>query len=223
MKNDVLNKLFELADNDYKEFTTKICYTGKSYIGVRLPYLRQLSKTIDYKEYLKIDDEYFEETMLKGMVIGNIKDIDESIIYIKEFIPKINNWSVCDSFCASLKVTKKNKEKMLEFIEQYKYSHKEFEIRFVIVMLLDFYIEDKYINKIFDIIELVDKETYYVKMAVAWLLSVCYIKCEKETYNYLKNTNLDHFTYKKTISKINDSFRVSKESKEILKTIRREI
>ena len=216
MKNEILKELFALADQNYKDFTNKICYTGNLYIGVRLPDLRKLSKEIDYKEYLQIKDEYYEEIMLKGMVIGNIKDIDESILYIKEFIPKIISWSICDSFCASLRITKKNKEKMFDFINTYKDSNKEFELRFLIVMLLDYYIDD-YIDQIFDIVTYIKKEDYYVKMAVAWLLSVCYIKHEKETYNYLKKKTLDPFTLSKTISKINDSYRVSSENKQKLK------
>lgn len=219
--NNIRKELFSLADNNYKEFTSKLCFTEKQFIGVRLPDLRSLAKKIDFKGYLDEDHIYFEEIMLEAMVIGNIKDIDETIKYIKKFIPKIDNWSICDSFCASLKITKKNMDKMFDFITKYQTSRKEFERRFLIVMLLDYYITDDYIDKIFDIIENIKKDEYYVEMAIAWLLSVCYIKQDKKTFDYLKNNTLNDFTFNKTISKINDSYRVDKDKKEDIKKLRR--
>ncbi|MDD3452849.1 MAG: DNA alkylation repair protein [Bacilli bacterium] len=219
--NQIRKKLFELSELKYKEFSTKICVSKNEVIGVRLPYLRNLAKTIDYHSYLRENHTYFEEIMLEGMVIGNINNLDESINYIKKFVPKIDNWSICDSFCSSLKITKKNKEKMFDFIINYKSSNSEFEIRFLIVMLLNYYIDNCYINKIFEIINDVNKKDYYVKMAISWLLSVCFIKEEDKTYEYLKNNNLDDFIINKTISKISDSYRVEKYKKSELKKLRK--
>ena len=93
------------------------------------------------------ESEYFEEIMLQGMVIGYVKtDIDEILRYVADFVPKIDNWSVCDSFCTGLKFTKTNMEKVWDFLQPYLVSTEEYEIRFGVVMLLDFYLEEAYIN-----------------------------------------------------------------------------
>lgn len=203
-------------DIEYRNFQKKLLETRYNYIGVRIPKLRALAKKyINYIDNIELDS--FEEVLLKGIMIGHIKDIDKSITYIKEYVPYIDSWAICDTFVSSLKITIKNKEKMFDFIIKYKDSNKEYELRFMLVMLLNYYIEDKYIDKIFDTIEYINKDTYYVKMAVAWLISICYIKEKDSTIKYLKNNNLDNFTLRKTISKINDSYRVEKIEKEYLR------
>lgn len=218
MKNELKEIIYKNQDIKYRDFQKKLLETKYEYIGVRIPILRNLS--IKYISYIdEIEMITFEEVVLKGLMIGKIKDIDKSIIYIKEFIPYIDSWAICDTFVSSLKITLKNKGKMFNFIIEYKDSKKEYEIRFLLVMLLNYYIEDKYMDKIFEIVEYIDKNKYYVKMAVAWLLSICYIKKSDITINYLKNNTLDDFTLRKTISKINDSYRVDKQEKEYLKKI----
>lgn len=218
MRNEIKEIIIQNQDIKYREFQKKLLETKYEYIGVRIPILRKLST--NYIFYIdEIEMITFEEVVLKGLMIGKIKDIDKSIIYIKEFIPYIDSWAICDTFVSSLKITLKNKGKMFNFIIEYKDSKKEYEIRFLLVMLLNYYIEDKYMDKIFEIVEYIDKNKYYVKMAVAWLLSICYIKKSDITINYLKNNTLDDFTLRKTISKINDSYRVDKQEKEYLKKI----
>ena len=96
-------------------------------------------------------------------------------------MPKINNWAVCDTFCAGLKITKKHKEEMFEFLQKYLKSHKEFEIRFGVVMLLDYYIEEKYLNQLFEIFDSIENKEYYVQMAIAWAISICLIKFYDKT------------------------------------------
>jgi len=213
---NIKEKILENQDTKYRNFQKKLLETKYEYIGVRIPKLRLLAKKyINYIDDIKLDS--FEEVLLKGIMIGHIKDIDKSITYIKEYVPYIDSWAICDTFVSSLKITVKNKEKMFDFIIKYKDSNKEYELRFMLVMLLNYYIEDNYINKIFNIIEYINKDTYYVKMAVAWLISICYIKEKDLTIKYLKNNNLDDFTLRKTISKINDSYRVEKIEKEYLR------
>ena len=105
---------------------------------------------------------------------------------------------------------------MWKFLQKYLNSDKEFEVRFGIVMLLDYYISEEYIEKILKIFDETKHEGYYVKMAVAWAISICYIKFPQETEEYLKNNNLDEFTYRKSIQKIKESYRVSKDQKQKL-------
>ena len=155
MKQIIKQELKKLQDRKYKEFHSSLCPGVNNIIGVRVPVLRsyakELIKQYDIKELLKnIDDEYYEEIMLQGILIGLSKENIEFVLeYIESFIPKINNWAVCDTFCAGLKVTKKNKEKMWDFIIKYLNSDKEFELRFSIVMILDYYIEQEKLEKVF--------------------------------------------------------------------------
>ncbi len=115
----IKEKIFELSDSKYKEFHSKLCPNTNNIVGVRVPILRNLAKEIakgNWIDYLsQPENEYYEEIMLQGMVIGLAKmDIDERIKYIEEFVPKIYNWGICDTFCAGLKCFKSNKEKGLK-------------------------------------------------------------------------------------------------------------
>ena len=144
----------KLSEEKYKEFSSKLIPGIDNILGVRLLYLRKVAKNIakeDWRTYLKnANDTYFEEVMLQGMVIGYVKDsnIEEILVYIKKFILKINNWSVCDSFSSGLKITNKNKEIVWEFLKKYLSSEKEYEVRFAVVMLLNYYIDEEYIRKV---------------------------------------------------------------------------
>lgn len=222
----VRDKIFELADEEYKKFHSKLCPDVDNIVGVRTPKLREYAKQLskqDWKQYLQnAQDQYYEETLLQGMVIGNIKENIEVLIpYIEKFIPKINNWAICDCFCAGLKITKKNLEYMWGFIKPYLESNQEFEVRFAVVMILDYYVTDKYIFEVLNILNNIKHEGYYVKMAVAWAISTCYIKFNEITMKMLENNNLDDFTYNKSIQKIIESYRISESEKILLKKIKR--
>lgn len=225
-KQEVRRKIFELADSDYKEFHSKLCPNTNNIVGVRVPILRNYAKELskgDFIEYLEnAENDYYEEIMLQGMIIGIAKmDIEERLKYIKKFIPKIDNWAICDTFCAGLKFVNRNREIVWQFLQKYINSKKEFELRFAIVMILDFYITDEYISDVINILDSIKHEGYYVKMAVAWAISIAYIKYPKITMKYLENNKLDDFTYNKALQKIIESYRVSNEEKEILKKMKK--
>lgn len=219
----IREELINLSEEDYRDFSSKLLPGINNILGVRLPALRKIAKSIakeDWKNYLdNVRDDYFEEVMLQGMVIGYINntDIDEIISLIRKYVPKINNWSVCDSFCNGLKITNKNKEKMWNFIEEYLSSNYEFEVRFAVVMLLNFYVEEDYVELVLSNLDKIKHDGYYVKMAVAWAISICYVKFSETTLNYLKENNLDYFTYNKSLQKICESLKVSKEEKNIIR------
>ncbi|OOM16055.1 DNA alkylation repair protein [Clostridium saccharobutylicum] len=226
MNKTIKEKIFELSDSEFQKFQRKLCPNINNIVGVRLPLLRKLAKEIskdDWRNFLRTcPTDYFEEIMLQGLVIGYAKaDIEEIINHITNFVPKIDNWAVCDSFCTSLKFTKSNMNRVFEFLKTYLESKKEFELRFGIVMLLDFYIVDQYIDQVLILLNEIKHDGYYVKMAVAWALSICYIKYPGRTMIYLKNNNLDDFTYNKALQKITESFRVSKETKSIIRSMKR--
>jgi 3-methyladenine DNA glycosylase AlkD len=218
MEKAIKEQLLEWAEVDYQKFSAALIPTINNVIGVRLPTLRKLAQTIargDWRTYLKdAESDYFEEVMLQGMVIGYAKaDIADLLHYVAEFVPKIDNWSVCDSFCIGLKFTKANKSAVWDFLQPYLASDKEYEIRFGVVMLLDFYIEEEYIDRVLQRLDQTKRESYYVKMAVAWALSICYIKLPEPTTKYLDANSLDDFTYNKALQKITESYRVDQETK----------
>ncbi|RXI51405.1 DNA alkylation repair protein [Clostridium tetani] len=228
MNKKIRREIFELIDEDYKKFSSSLLPNIDNILGVRLPELRKLAKKVakdDWRKFIDTaDNQYFEQIMLQGMVLGYIKiNIEEILLYVAEFIPKIDNWSVCDSFCGGLKFTKNNMEQVWNFIQPFLSSKKEYEVRFAVVMLLDFYINDEYIDKVLKLLDNVNHPGYYAKMAVAWAVSICYIKFPEKTMDYLKNNNLDDFTYNKSLQKICESLRVDKETKKIIKAMRRKL
>ena len=228
MYKKIRQDLLNLQDNKYKEFHSSLCPGTDNIIGVRIPILRkyakELSKQEHFKDYISFNKTvYYEEVMLQGMLIGFIKNADISYILeaIKEFVPKIDNWAVCDIFCAGLKIVNKNKEIFWNFIQPYLKSKNEFELRFAIVIILDYFIDDKYLNKALTIFDNIKHDGYYVKMAIAWAISFAFIKFPKITMEYLKNSNLDNWTYNKALQKITESLRIDKETKKVIKAMKR--
>ncbi len=227
MNERIRDELLKLSEEKYREFSSRLIPGVDNILGVRLLHLRKIAKKIakkDWRKYLKnANDTHFEEVMLQGMVIGYVNDsnIEEILVYIKNFIPKINNWSVCDSFSSGLKITNKNKEIVWEFLKKYLSSEEEYEVRFAVVMLLNYYIDEEYIRKVLKELDKVNHNGYYVKMAVAWAVSICYVKFEDITLEYLNNNNLDNFTYNKSLQKICESLKVDKERKFLIKSMKR--
>ncbi len=228
MYKKIRQDLVNLADKKYKKFHSSLCPGTDNIIGVRVPILRnyakKLSKQENIKEYISFNKTiYYEEVMLQGMLIGFIKntDIKEILEIIKNFVPKIDNWAVCDIFCAGLKIVNKNKETVWTFIQKYLKSKKEFELRFAIVMILDYFIDEKYINEVLKIFDNIKHDGYYVKMAIAWAISVAFVKFPKTTMKYLKQNNLDDWTYNKGLQKICESLRVSDKTKKEIRKMKR--
>ncbi|MBO5441695.1 MAG: DNA alkylation repair protein [Alphaproteobacteria bacterium] len=227
MRTEVLTYLQNNADEKYRQFSLKLLPKDTKLLGVRIPLLRQYAKTL-LKEgraqlYLNIplqDLKYQEEFMLHALILANAKmPSQDKIALIKKFIPHINTWAVCDIFCADLKEVKQNRDLFYETFKPLLTSHQEYQIRFFYVLALSYFITPEYLAKIFQHIKTQTYTGYYDKMAVAWLISIAYIKFLKETEAFLLNTPLDEFIFRKSISKICDSFRIKKETKVRLKTL----
>ncbi len=228
MKQNIKEELKGLADKKYKEFHKGLCPGTENILGVRVPILRnyakKLAKEYEIKALLEnIDNEYYEEIMLQGMLIGleKDKDIQNILKDIEIFVPKIDNWGVCDVFCAGLKITKKHLQEMWNFLQKYVTSDKEFEIRFGVVMILDYYITEEYLERIFAIFDSIKSNQYYVQMAVAWAISICLIKFYDKTINYLKTSHIDKFTYNKALQKAIESYRITDEQKSFLRKMKK--
>ena len=222
----IRKQIIELADVDYQAFAARLVPSVNNILGVRLPQLRKLAQEIakdDWRSYLKnAPNDYFEEVMLQGMVIGYAKgDIEEVLDCVIAFVPRINSWSLCDSFCSGLKFTKRNKDRVYDFLKDYLASDKEFELRFATVMLLNYYVEETYIERILLQLDMIKHEAYYVKMAVAWAVATCYIKYPVQTLSYLQENTLDDFTYNKALQKITESLRINSETKTFIRGLKR--
>ena len=155
------------------------------------------------------------------MLIGLEKKLDFE--QIENYVKLIDNWAVCDVFCAGLKQVKKHKEEMWQYIEKYLNSKKEYEVRFAVVIMLDFYIEEKYIEKVLERLRKIKHEGYYAKMAVAWAYSICFIKFYEKTKEEFKNINkktLDKFIYNKSLQKAIESYRLNNKQKEELRKMK---
>ncbi len=226
MGNKIRQDLFAMQDLKYKEFHGSLCPDMDNIIGVRIPKLREYAKEL-YKcnnlKDIKIEDKYYEELVIQGMLIGfqTKEPIEEVIKQVEEFIPKINSWAVCDTFCAGLKITKKYQTEMFKVIKEYLKSTQEYQVRFAIVMLLNYYINDQYIDQVLQILDNVKLDKYYVQMANAWAISICLIKYYNKTLDFLNTTKIDDFTYNKGIQKAIESYRITNEQKEYLRTLKR--
>ena len=217
--------LYTLQDKKYLTFHSKLV-KEKNIIGIRIPLLRKIALEIsrgDYKSFIKNNKHTtYEETMIHGLVLGYIKGSFKDVLdELKVFIPYNDNWAVNDTVCSNLKVFKNNLDKGFIFINELLNTNNPWNIRFALVLLLDYYINDKYIDKLFNIIDNIDTTEYYVMMANAWLISICFIKYPDKTMKYLLNNKLDNKTFNKCIDKICDSYRVSNEIKSSLKKLKR--
>lgn len=219
--------LYSLQDLDYKKFHSKIVSNDVNLIGIRTPILKNMAKEIskgDYKNFIKLNKhETYEEIILHGLVLGYIKgDFSDIVVLLEEFIQYIDNWAINDITVANLKIFSKNLDSGFDVINNYISSDNEWSIRFGLILLLDFYINDTYINDILNICNNIECKKYYVMMANAWLISVCYVKYPSITHEFLKNNKLDKITHNKAISKIIESRRVDIDTKNILRTMKRE-
>ena len=218
--------LISMQDEKYREFHSSLVLNSKyEMIGIRLPIMRDIAKKIlqsNIEEFLKYaQDNYYEEVMIQGLVISHIKDEKIFYNYFKEYVKKIDNWALCDSFCNSIKIVRKHEEKYFKEAIKMAGNESEFISRVGIVMILNNFISKQNLNVIFDTLNKIHSEKFYINMAEAWLICEMYIKYPEETKNFIKKNNLNKFTQNKAISKIYDSYRVSEEEKELLNNYRK--
>lgn len=218
-------QLTQMADPRYRAFVTPLMPGVAHVIGVRLPLLRRIAREIArgaWREYLAADDDrYFEERMLRGMVIGAVRcPADEKLEYVARFVPKIDNWAVCDSFCWRL--LSDERAPMWAFIRPYFRSAAEYDVRFAAVMALSNYVDAEHLDELLSLLGGVRHEGYYARMGVAWAVSVCVAKCPDRTMRWLQAAcPLDDWTYNKTLRKAVESYRVPDALKRELRAMKR--
>lgn len=223
--NKIVNKLFEYQDIKFRDFNSKLIpnINKNLIIGVKIPIIRQLAKEFikdsDYKLFLnKLPHKYLEENILHGILISLNNNLDETLLELDKFLLYVDNWEVCDTI--KPRIFKKDLKKVYDNIKLWIKSEETYKIRFALVTLINFYLDSGYDSNINELIISIKNDDYYVKMAVAWYFSFALIKHWDETINIFENKKLDKFTHNKSIQKAIESYRLSNDKKEYLKSIK---
>ena len=222
---EILDFLKSNQEESYRLFASSLIPGGKNMFGVRMPLQRKLAKTIatgDWRGYLELaKDDSFEEVNLQGFVLGYAKGsfLDKEP-YIRKFIKKISDWSVCDGFCSTLKQVKEEQSAWWDFLWECSDSNQEYIIRFVLVMWLWYFNDENYAEQIVDRITMLKLEGYYDKMAAAWCLAEVAVKRADLILKLLDKKCLNPFVHQKCIQKVCESNKVSKEQKDQMKEYR---
>ena len=219
--------LFELQDKEYALFQAKLTPTinPELFIGVRVPACRALAKdlykndTEEVKRFLsKLPHKYYDENMLHGLLISEIKDFDLCISKLEAFLPFVDNWAVCDIM--SPKCFKKHKSDLLPEIKRWTESRQEYTIRFGLEMLMSHFLDDDFKPEYLKIAAAVRSDKYYVNMMIAWFFATALAKQWDSTIGYIEGKKLDVWVHNKSIQKARESNRISDEQKQYLSDLK---
>jgi len=227
--NNFLKELKTIADPKYAAFQGSLVPGMKEgfILGVKIPEMRRIGREIaksDAYGFLKAaKDNSYEEIFIQGVVIGQIKteNFGEFCDNFNAYIEKINNWALCDGFCAGLKEVKKYRAELLPRISECTRSHNPWNIRVGLVLLLSYYLDGEYIDEALRLCDAAACGEYYVSMARAWLVAEALAKCPKQTLSYIMSNSLDKKTFNRAVQKCVESRRIAPETKEFLKTLKR--
>lgn len=218
-------RLFALQDGDYGDFHSSLLpgFPRGYFIGIRVPVLRKFVKEYkkeeEAREFLtQLPHTYYEEYMVHAFLIAEIKDYDTCIKAVEAFLPYINNWAVCDGL--SPKVFKDHKPELLEKIKQWIPSDHSYTCRFGMGMLMRWFLDEDFRPEYLEMPAAVRSEEYYVNMMTAWFFATALAKQWDAAISYLEKQVLDPWTHNKTIQKARESFRITPEQKEYLKTLK---
>ena len=221
----VQQDLFTMQDLKYRDFHAKLMPTvdKDSVIGVRVPMLRayakKFGKTEEAKQFLEIlPHQYYEENNLHGLLIDQMKDYELCIEELIRFLPYINNWATCDIL--SVKAVKGHLDSYIKNIYQWLESDYTYTIRFGINMLMRYYLEEEFKIEYPEKVAAIRSEEYYVNMARAWYFATSLAKKYDQVLPFLEEQKMDVWTHNKTIQKAIESYRITPEQKEYLRTLK---
>lgn len=222
---DIQEKLFELRDAKYAEFQAKLTpnVPAESFIGVRVPLARALAKEYiknpEHKQFMNIlPHKYYDENMLHGLLISEMKDFDNCIFETDKFLPYVDNWAVCDIM--SPKIFKKHKNDIIEKIREWSASEKTYTCRFGIEMLMSHFLDTDFKSEYLEIPSAIKSEEYYVNMMIAWYFATALAKQWESTICYIEKQILSPWVHNKTIQKACESYRITEEQKLYLRSLK---
>ncbi|MBQ5503509.1 MAG: DNA alkylation repair protein [Oscillospiraceae bacterium] len=221
----VYERLSACRDEEYRDFQSKLVpnIPKETVLGVRTPDMRKIAKEIRGTEEAEVflaqlPHEYYEENLVHFFLIAEIRDFDECVKAVETFLPYVDCWPVCDQ--SSPKVFARNHERLLPFIKKWIGSEHVYTARFGIRMLMNEFLGEDFRPEYLEWVAAVKGEDYYIKMMVAWYFATALAKRYDESVVYVEERRLEPWTHKKAIQKAIESFRVSDEHKEYLKTLR---
>ena len=227
MQKTIQQQLFELQDLKYRDFHAKLVpgMDVNDIIGVRTPELRKLAKQLAKDERVGdflavLPHRYLDEMNLHGFIISELRDYDECLEEIERFLPYVNNWATCDLLSPKAFKQKKNRVRLIEDIKRWMASDEPFTIRFGIEMLMSFYLDEDFKPEYLKWVSEIRHEHYYVKMMVAWYFATALAKQWEATLPYIEGNTMEKWTHNKAIQKAVESYRITPEQKELLKSYR---
>ena len=222
---NVINELQSLQDLKYRDFQAKLIpnIDQSTIIGVRMPDLRKLAKKFDEKQaqifMQDLPHTYYEENMLHSILISNMKNYDDCIDHLERFLPFVDNWAVSD--CISPKIFTKNTDKLIGKIKLWAKSSHTYTVRVAICLLMKYFLDEKFEVEFLNIATRIRSEEYYVNMMVAWFFATALAKQWDDVIFVLEDNLLDEWTHNKSIQKARESFRITPEQKQYLKSLKK--
>ena len=222
---EIQQRLFALQDAGYRDFHAALMPTVDKalVIGVRMPALRALAKELKGTELAAdfmaaLPHKYYEENNLHAALIGHIRDFDACIAAVERFLPYVDNWATCDMM--NPRALAKDKAALLERIRLWLQSGHTYTVRFGMEMLMNHFLEEDFREEYPALVASVRSEEYYVRMMQAWYFATALAKQYEAAVTYLEQRRLGAWVHNKTIQKARESFRVSQEQKEYLKSLK---
>ena len=219
------SQLIEVKDDAYREFQAKLVpnIPQEMILGVRTPEMRRIARMVfespDREAFLNdLPHRYYEENLIHFFVIAMIRDFDECIRRVEEFLPYVDCWPVSDQ--ATPKSFKKNHQKLLPYIRKWIASEHVYTARFGMRMLMNEYLGEDFREEYLQLVAGKKSDEYYLKMMAAWYFATALAKRYEETVPYFEERRLDEWVHKKAIQKAVESYRVTDEHKEYLKSLR---
>ena len=226
MTDKIRAELFSLQDKEYKIFQCKLMPTvdPDTVIGVRTPALRDMAKRLVNDENIDsflcdLPHKYYEENNLHAYIIGLIKDFDTCINALEKFLPHIDNWATCDG--TKCKCFAKNTERLLPHIENWLCSAHTYTVRFGILTLMSYFLDDKFEVKYLERVSRIKSDEYYINMMIAWYFATALAKQYDSAVGFIEQNRLPVWVHNKTIQKAVESYRITDSQKEYLKSLKR--
>ena len=222
---EIRQSLFELQDIKYRDFQAKLI-PGKdteTMIGVRTPELRKLAKQMlkreEIGEFLRdLPHRYFDEDQLHAFIVSGIKEYGKCMEELMRFLPFVDNWATCDQMSPG--VFKKRKPELLAEIREWLGSEHTYTVRFGIGMLMQHFLDEDFDPAYPELVAGVHSEEYYVNMMIAWYFATALAKQYDAVLPFIEGRRLDPWTHNKTIRKAVESYRISDEQKEYLRSLK---